>query len=472
MPERASEDSRKVSSHGKRLLNVLGDRGIISNGLITKQFSGTYTRLPQGTADCPGVLDYVCGPISMLRQLRDKTLCVRDAVPDFSDHCPVAVDLEMDAPAPTPQPSHDNFITARMKSLKLPQDDQTWEQIEVDIGSSTELRDICDTMRQHLSMPCPDRATTQDIVDSCTDRLVNLIQSTFQSYGLAQNRTFGHSPNSILNSRISAPPELRKLRQKARHAYARLQRLRAMLASEIEIKTAKSEWNHLGAQCRKLSHRIRTGFHDDWRKAWRTLRRCAPRELWRTYRSFTRQVSVEPLSTPDQQWQHWASQGDISEPVWKHDEKEQADAFVDELRQLDTNTLSMPAPTESEVSEARKRLKPGRSPGVDGIPSDVLRRLDCLLEPVTLLFSTMIRSAVYSRTLGIALIRSLVKPGKPPEDVTSLRGASVYYVPWQPGSARSLISVQERLGRRVLNSSASRKKLVVWRLSWSYWRSF
>ena len=53
-------------------------------------------------------------------------------------------------------------------------------------------------------------------------------------------------------------------------------------------------------------------------------------------------------------------------------------------------------------------------------------RRDPLLEHYTLpdytYFSIMRRSAVYTHTLGIALIRTLVKPGKPSALVTSLRG--------------------------------------------------
>ena len=82
----------------------------------------------------------------------------------------------------------------------------------------------------------------------------------------------------------------------------------------------------------------------------------------------------------------------------------------------------MPPPTLEETDAARKRLRPGRAPGADGIPAEVIRHLSGLLVPMTLLFTVMLRSAVYPRALGVALIRSLVKPGKPAERVTSPRG--------------------------------------------------
>lgn len=82
----------------------------------------------------------------------------------------------------------------------------------------------------------------------------------------------------------------------------------------------------------------------------------------------------------------------------------------------------MPAPTTEEISAARDRLRSGRAPGADGIPAEVIKRLSAIIAPITLLFTLMLRSATYPRSMGIALIRSLIKPGKPPGMVTSLRG--------------------------------------------------
>jgi hypothetical protein len=64
---------------------------------------------------------------------------------------------------------------------------------------------------------------------------------------------------------------------------------------------------------------------------WHRLSSCAPRELWQTYRRFTKQSAVEPASTPDQQWEHWATQGDITEPVWTTCQKTRAEAWVEHL---------------------------------------------------------------------------------------------------------------------------------------------
>ena len=98
------------------------------------------------------------------------------------------------------------------------------------------------------------------------------------------------------------------------------------------------------------------------------------------------------------------------------------DFWAEVLRGLPDSETVLPPATCEEVHAARKRLRPGRSPGADGIPAEVLRSLSSLLVPMTLIFNVMLRTASYPQSLGIALIRSLLKPGKPVDKVTSLRG--------------------------------------------------
>ena len=48
--------------------------------------------------------------------------------------------------------------------------------------------------------------------------------------------------------------------------------------------------------------------------------------------------------------------------------------------------------------------------------------MECLVLVISLLFSCILRSAVYPAQWGIELIFALMKPGKPPYLVTSMRG--------------------------------------------------
>ena len=86
-------------------------------------------------------------------------------------------------------------------------------------------------------------------------------------------------------------------------------------------------------------------------------------------------VNIEPTetpgSTPDEQWRHWASQGDVLEPVWNDSILSATIAWVSSLRNSKSEG-GVQTPSEDEVQAARKRLRGGRSPGHDGIPADVL----------------------------------------------------------------------------------------------------
>ena len=269
-------------------------------GLVTKGFSGAFTRLPQSTADCPGVIDYVCGPPSILRLLPNGSLTVGDAIPDLSDHLPSTVEVEMgDSDPPSAPTQHQHFQHERLEVLKIPQDNDTWEQIEKDISSAPELQNICDSLHAHLSDRGATRADAQEVVDTNIDRLVQLMYKVFRSHRLVRKRNFGGKDQAPPNSRVAAPPELRELRKKARDVHKRLVTLIRSGGDAANVQAIKKEWNQLTHQCRTLSAKVRTGFHANWRTMWHRLSSCAPRELWQTYRRFTKQSAVEPASTPD-----------------------------------------------------------------------------------------------------------------------------------------------------------------------------
>ena len=67
-------------------------------------------------------------------------------------------------------------------------------------------------------------------------------------------------------------------------------------------------------------------------------------------------------------------------------------------------------------------MKPGKAAGEDGIPSDVIRNLPMLTLIMQSLFTIMLTHGVYPFAWGSALLRALLKPGKPKDETTSLRG--------------------------------------------------
>jgi hypothetical protein len=151
------------------------------------------------------------------------------------------------------------------------------------------------------------------------------------------------------------------------------------------------------------------------------MKAVTPRKLWSTFRKFTYAPAGRSRCAPDEQWEHWASQGDIIEPVWSDQLSTEAEAWCEELRQKPLSELSMQDIAPIEAEEARKRVKGGKAAGVDGLPSDVIVNLSCLSTVVPLLFSWVARTITYPKAWGIGLIRALLKPGKPPESASSLR---------------------------------------------------
>ncbi len=85
------------------------------------------------------------------------------------------------------------------------------------------------------------------------------------------------------------------------------------------------------------------------------MQQSAPLQLWSTFWKFTKQVAVEPTSTPDQQWEHWATQADVVEFVWTTKESENAEARTTDLR-CSCSDVQLPPPSREEEDAARKRF--------------------------------------------------------------------------------------------------------------------
>ena len=55
---------------------------------------GTFARMPQEAADCPGVIDYSIGSPRVLEILREGSLQVHPHHADLSDHLLITVDID------------------------------------------------------------------------------------------------------------------------------------------------------------------------------------------------------------------------------------------------------------------------------------------------------------------------------------------------------------------------------------------
>ena len=141
-----------------------------------------------------------------------------------------------------------------------------------------------------------------------------------------------------------------------------------------------------------------------------------------TFRKFTNMAQDSCSCDADAQWSHWAKQGDVVEPVWTNHLVNNGALWCNWLCGTSTHIDCEPGVTLKEAEECRKRVKPGKAAGPDGILSDVVRRLPALTVLVHLLFTLMLRFGVYPLVRGTALVRAILKPGKPKDATYSLRG--------------------------------------------------
>ena len=143
-PQRTSDDKRPISAHGRRLLSALTASAILYNGLTDLDFDSSFTRLPTRDQDCPGVLDYIFGPPSMHRFFKRRALEVVDTPADFSDHQLVSIRLSWEETAPERHEENSNlFKLERLLSLKMPEDDQQWAELNQELQERDDFKSMC-----------------------------------------------------------------------------------------------------------------------------------------------------------------------------------------------------------------------------------------------------------------------------------------------------------------------------------------
>lgn len=180
LPERVSADARPTNAHGWRLLEAIADSGMILNGVCHKGFAGSFTRLPQRKADCPGVLDYVLAPPRTMDNSPNAALQVLATPADLSDHQLTALAIKL--PAIEDIRGHDAtcFIESRLKVLKVPQSLDQWRLIIQEIEESRDWQGLVNDLKAFLSQPLPRRCEAQRLVDDALAKLVSLLYNVFK----------------------------------------------------------------------------------------------------------------------------------------------------------------------------------------------------------------------------------------------------------------------------------------------------
>lgn len=216
---------------------------------------------------------------------------------------------------------------------------------------------------------------------------------------------------------------LRAARRESRQAHKHYFRLKVQGATACAIASAKSRWNVASVRCRRIACAERNKFCSDWSLLWNRMQYAAPSKMWKTLRHLT-SLPNSAIKVPlDDQWVHWSSQGQAPESVWTFGRSSEAERFVDSLRQRSLAELGhLPCPSLDEIEHAAMRMRKGRSLGYDGLSTDILCKMSEVVNVFVLLCCVVFSTCTYPAAWGIGLISSLLKPGKPADQASSLRG--------------------------------------------------
>ena len=235
--------------------------------------------------DSPGVIDYaITSPNSLDRV---KSLQIITVPPDLSDHNLLAINIELPHCDAQPAPSAQHFSSERLRCLKLPHSPEQWNEINEELSNSAEWGTLIDDLERHIHSPVPNRDQAQTFVDDIVSRFVNLLYAVFGRHHLTKKRCFDNARRLPKGAVNVAPPHLRRLRTQAAQAHRQYLAAVKCNASISVIARAKRVWNAMSSRCRKAARATRRGFCDNWECMWGRMRRQEPRQLWKTFRSFT-----------------------------------------------------------------------------------------------------------------------------------------------------------------------------------------
>jgi len=144
LASRSSADYRRVSSHGQSFLSAFAGSGLILHGLDRYPFDNSFTRLPTNKQDRAGALDHIFGPPPALHHILPSSIRMVQPPADFSDHLMLCISVSWkDHTRPIIAEPMRHFRLERLQCLKLPEDEQTWENINIELAHHEDLQSLC-----------------------------------------------------------------------------------------------------------------------------------------------------------------------------------------------------------------------------------------------------------------------------------------------------------------------------------------
>ena len=105
-------------------------------------FSDGFTRMPQRTQDCPGVLDYVCSSLSALTRLGHGALKVVETPSELSDHHATSLILNVSETQEIPEDFPEDFTISALQKLKMPVDASVWSNLDSDLQEDSRFQKL------------------------------------------------------------------------------------------------------------------------------------------------------------------------------------------------------------------------------------------------------------------------------------------------------------------------------------------
>ena len=339
--QRSSMDTRPLNEYGKQLLDVcITSNHLILNGRADGDKLGKFTRI---TEESRGVLDYALCSISYLDHIQG--FRVGDLLPE-SDHCGIQIELSI---------HNNNEVTSCMNHIPCTKFQVRTDQID-------HLRITVQTSLEQHAM---------DIYTCMSDnKPVNYIVDQFQNL-------FINCANLCCRKIVTKKPHSNKVHKKP-WVDDELQRMRKEIAKANQDNDIEAI-NNLCKSYNIIKKKKKSQYKANQMAEFDRMCQENDSNMWSKFKEITKKSSSVKLD-PAQVYDKLAplSNPPIEDYFNKRKEKE-AQAFIEQYCQglIDfdgnfINDILNEYISDEEVLCAIKKLKKGKSPGLDGLPAELL----------------------------------------------------------------------------------------------------
>ena len=389
-PRRSQDTKCTNCKYGKELLEFCKVTGMrIANGRVFGDPVGKYTCHQYNGSS---VVDYVLCDSSTLCQMR--YFIVEDLIGDLSDHCKLSLSLKISGYTLQSDPTSltKQCVTSKIATQYI------WGN------------DSSQKIQEALSSP-----HSQHIIDTLCKSDINNLDETIESL------------TNLMHDCASQCLRKRKGKQKSKKSRPWF---------NVQCSRLKQEVRKLGKQlCKDPTNvQLRTTFYN----AKRNFKHAVKVTKQHFKNTLTNELEFASQNDPKKYWnllkmlKASETQNDTTNPIpadeWiKHFTEIykspamsgtlEEEAIINELKTLENtkifNELSFRF-TMDEVKTSILQLKPGKTPGIDGIQSEIIKASCTIIAPVLVkIFNYMLQEGKYPSSWMLGIISPIHKKGSP-----------------------------------------------------------